>query len=240
MIIFDRVEKIMGGTGARRREVLADVSLRIPSNRRIAVLGPSGRDKRVFMKLLAGIEFPTSGTIVRNARVSFPVGKIGGFSRDLSVRGNVAHVARLYDADVDAVVDFVKKVMRLGAAFDRPYREMPARKREDFSQVLSYSVPFDVYLLGEEVAAIGKRKEKSEVFSLFEARARTCGMIMATSNPGFVREFCDMALILHKGNILLTKDVEGALAAVAKIPAEDRPGKRPEKRKRRAEEDAED
>src|SRR4051812_30962794 len=109
MIIFDRVEKILGGNGPRRRAVLADVSLRIPSNRRIAVLSPSAKDKRIFMKLLAGIEFPTSGTIVRNARVSFPVGKIGGFSRDLSVRGNVAHVARLYGADVDEVVDFVKK-----------------------------------------------------------------------------------------------------------------------------------
>ena len=239
MIIFDRVEKTVGGSHAGRREVLADVSLRIPSNRRIAVLGPSETGKRIFIKLLAGIEFPTSGTIVRNARVSFPVGKIGGFSRDMSIRGNVAHVARLYGADVDEVVDFVKKVMRLGPAFDRPYREMPARKRADFNQVLSYSVPFDVYLLGEEVAAMGKREEKTEVFSLFEARARTCGMIMATSNASFIREFCDMALILHNGNILLTKDIEGALAAVAKIPAEDSPGKRPEKRKRREETDSE-
>lgn len=239
MIIFDRVEKIVGGGGPRRREVLSDVSIRIPSNRRIAVLGPSGKDKRVFMKLLAGTEFPTSGTIVRKARVSFPVGKIGSFGRDLSVRGNVAHVARLYGADVDEVVDFVKKVMRLGTAYDRPYREMPARKREDFGQILAYSVPFDVYLLGEGAVGTGKRRE-SEVFSLFETRARTCGMIMATSNAGFVREFCDMALILYNGNILLTKDIDGALAAVARIPEEERPGKRLEKRKRREEADSED
>lgn len=239
MIIFDRVDKVLG-SGARRRDILADVSLRIPSNRRIAVLGPSVKDKRVFMKLLAGIEFPNSGTIVRNARVSFPVGKVGGFSRDLSVRGNVAHVARLYGANVDEVVEFVRKVLRLGPAYDRPYSEMPARKRQEFSQVLAYSIPFDVYLLGEDVVGMGKRRETSEVFALFEARARTSGMIVATNNASFITEFCELALVIHDGRVLFTKDVQGAIAAVAKIPSEDRPVKRRGRGNRREKAEPED
>ena len=192
------------------------------------------------MKLLAGIEFPNSGTIVRNARVSFPVGKVGGFSRDLSVRGNVAHVARLYDADVDEVVDFVKNVVRLGPAYDRPYREIPPRKRQDFSHVLAYSIPFDVYLLGEDIVGMGKRRETSEAFALFEARARTSGMIVATNNASFIMEFCELALIIHNGRVLLTKDVEGAIAAVAKFPSEDRPEKRRGKGNRREKAEPED
>lgn len=218
MIILDRVSKVIR-RGGKTHEMFSDISEMIPTNRRIAVLGPNPREKRVFVNMLAGVELPTSGNILRKARVSFPVGHMGGFANDMSVRLNVSHVARLYGSDVHAVVDFVEQVMKLGPAFDRPYGALAARERFEFCQVLAYSIPFDVYVLGEEASKPNARN-KMEVKSLFEARARTSGMILATQDEAFAREFCDMGIIVNRGRVRVIKGIERALAAAAEIPNE--------------------
>src|SRR5262249_37592906 len=113
MIILDGVTKIAAADGGGKRQVLTAVRAKLPSDRRIAVLGPELDDKQIFLDLLGGLVLPNTGRIIRHARVGFPPGHLGGFTKTLSVRHNVAHVARLYSADVDAVVDFVAKAAAL-------------------------------------------------------------------------------------------------------------------------------
>src|SRR4051794_21255813 len=100
MIILDGVTKT-AGDGRDKRTILKTTQASLPSNRRIALLGPRPEDKRIFINVLAGIALPDTGRVIRNARVSFPVGHAGGFTPQFSVRLNVAHVARLYGAEVE-------------------------------------------------------------------------------------------------------------------------------------------
>ncbi len=46
------------------REILRDVSLRLPENRLVAVTGPNGGGKSTLARLIAGIERPTQGKIL--------------------------------------------------------------------------------------------------------------------------------------------------------------------------------
>jgi capsular polysaccharide transport system ATP-binding protein len=215
MIILEGVTKIVG-TGPEQRQVLVGARARIPSNRRIAVLGPSQDDKGIFIDLLAGLVLPTAGRIIRSARVSFPVGHVGGFARELSVRLNVAHVARLYGADVEPVVDFVAQVAKLGAAFNRPYGDLPNPARKDLSEILAFSIPFDVYLLNDAVVRSTRGRFNREARALFEARAKTSGMIITSQNISFVREFCEMGLVLSEGRLHLFKNLEKAISVAAR------------------------
>jgi capsular polysaccharide transport system ATP-binding protein len=211
MIILEEVTKV-AGAGAKKRDVLTAVRLSLPSNRSIAVLGPAGEDTRVFIDLLAGIVLPTAGRIVRHARVSFPPGHLGGFTRELSVRLNVAHVARLYGAEIETIVDFVAQVSDLGKDFDRPYGGLSSLRKRYLSDILAFSIPFDVYLLRDDVVRSGGKRYNREARALFEARAKTSGMIIASEDPGFAREFCDMGLVLADGQARLFKNVERAQA----------------------------
>jgi capsular polysaccharide transport system ATP-binding protein len=167
------------------------------------------------MELMAGLVLPNAGRIIRKARVSFPVGHQGGFTPDLSVRNNVAHVARLHDADVATVVDFVAAVSQLGKAFDRPIDELPAASRRSLSSIVAFSIPFDVYLLRDDVVRLAKRNNKA-VYALFEARAKTSGMIISSQNFAFVRKICDMGLVLLGGQARLFKNIERAIAFAKK------------------------
>jgi capsular polysaccharide transport system ATP-binding protein len=227
MIVLDGVTKTTG-EGSNQRVLLKAARVSLPSNSRIAVLARRPRDKDTFIDLLAGLELPDRGRIVRNARVSFPAGHLGGFTNQLSVRLNVAYAARLYGADVDSVVDFVAKVSRLKADYDKPYGDLPKRARRDFSEILALSIPFDVYLLSDEVVRGAEKRSRTEIRALFEARAKTSGMIIAVEDLTFAREFCDMGLVLSDGQAHLFKSLEQAAALYenAKVKKEKRRAKK--------------
>lgn len=237
MIILDDVTKL-AGAGASKRAVLKSAQITLPSNRRIAVFSAQPEDKKVFIELVAGLVLPNAGRIIRKARVSFPVGHPGGFTPDLSVRSNVAHVARLHEADIDTVVDFVAAVSQLGKEFDRPYGELPSASRRSLSSILAFSIPFDVYLLRDDAVRSGKNANKA-VQALFEARAKTSGMIIAAHNPAFVRKFCDMGLVLIGGRVRAFNDIERAIlfAKKSEVRKENKQKGKVRKKRRRQQED---
>ena len=96
MVTLENVTKIVKrGT---RPKILDSVSVTLPTDRRVAVLGHDEAAKSTLIRMLAGIALPTKGRVIRRAKLSFPVGYVGGLSGDLSVRQNAAHVAKVYQA----------------------------------------------------------------------------------------------------------------------------------------------
>ncbi len=75
---------------------------------------------------------------------------------------------------------------------------------------------------------------KTKYAALFEARAKTSGMIIAAEDLAFAREFCEMGFVLSDGRAHLFKSLEQAIAfyenAVAG-PARER--RKKERRKKR-------
>jgi capsular polysaccharide transport system ATP-binding protein len=217
MIVFDNVAKSILRHG-RRRLLLATTSLRIPSDRRIALVSADMADTVLLINLIAGQTLPTSGRIIRRASVSFPVGLISGLDPQLSVRTNVEHVARLYDADVKAVTGFVRTVAGMGAAFDKPLRLLPRQDRLQLGQIVAYSLPFDVYVLSAPLPRDGSGSRPSDkVARLAAARARDSGMIIPSRNFKAVPEICDMVMVLGRGRLHLYDDVAHAQLAFQQL-----------------------
>jgi capsular polysaccharide transport system ATP-binding protein len=233
MIIFEGVTHATG-TGANKRKILAGTEVTIPPNRRIAVLTHDADDQRIFMELLGGLVVPQSGRLIRKARVSFPAGYVGGFKADLSIRSNVAYVARLYGADVDSVVNFVAQIPSFKKEIDKPYRRLSSVERRKFSEVLAFSIPFDVYLFDDELVRDRGRFFNEHARALFEARIKNAGMIIAAKDKAFIEKFCDMGLVLHRGQIRLFEKVKRALAfsEKAKARAEEKGETRQDQRKK--------
>ncbi len=219
MIILDQVTKTVGPF-FKRRQILSSVTIRIPTDQRIALVSEADGDKKAFVELLAGLAKPTSGTITRLAEVSFPVGQLPGFSREHTVRLNVAHAARLYGAEVAHTISLVEQVMDIGRAFDRPYADMPNKLRQSLAQAVALALPFDVYLLADDSLARSlatrekRRRNAIPAQLLFEARAKTSGMIIPTQNVEYARNLCDMAMVLQNGTLELFEDVDEAFHAV--------------------------
>lgn len=207
MIILDHVTV---GLGARDSDdpVIVSSSLVIPSDRRIAFLGASRADATAIFNMLAGIRQPLEGKVQRKATVSFPIGYVGGFLPELPVRVNVAHLARMYGADVRTITDFVQRSLNLAEAFDRPYEELSRKIQRRLSVVVGYTIPFDVYLQIDEDIEGGGGGRRNIGLRLFEERNRTAGMIVATSDLKFAADYCDMGMILAHQQLVFCDDLK--------------------------------
>ncbi len=190
--------------------------LSIPSNRRIALVGSSEADKREIIDLIGGVRLPSTGHIRRYAELSFPIGHLGSQSRDLSVRQNVAHVARLYGMDVAQVTSFVAAVLDHGPMYDRPLRDFPQEQLRTLGAIIALSIPFDTFLLADDVF-VGGGRLKERCYALFRARIEKSGAIISTRNEQFARQNCDMGLLLHNGVLSLFDDIDEALSRLARL-----------------------
>ena len=83
VIALDQVERDFGGPGGVR--AIAPISAVLRAGEALSIVGPSGCGKSTLMRLIAGLDAPTGGTIqVRGRPVDGPVPDIGiVFQRDL-------------------------------------------------------------------------------------------------------------------------------------------------------------
>lgn len=196
-------------TGPITERIVTNVTARIPSDRRVALLGNKPAINAALFDLLAGIVPPTAGAIRRYGRISFPVGFAGGFSMELTVRQNVEYVAKIYDQPLNETVDFVKKWSGIGPAFDQPFIKLPRSMLREIISIVAFSIPFDMYLLTAN-RKVTVSPLWSKFYELFKLRSATSGFI-ASADPHFARLHCDMGMLVRNRRIELFEDIEEAI-----------------------------
>ena len=121
MISFRGVRKTYRLKGVRK-VIVDDVTLHLPSDRNIAILGENGAGKSTLMRLIAGAELPDRGRILRHGIVSWPLGFSGGFNGDMTGMENAKFVARMYGEDTERVVAYVEEFSELGRSMSLPIK----------------------------------------------------------------------------------------------------------------------
>lgn len=200
--------------GARR--VLDHVSFEIGPGERLGVLGRNGAGKSTLVRVLGGVEKPTSGRIERDMSLSWPLALHGGFHGSLSGMDNVKFVARLYDRPIDEVLAFVEEFSELGRFLREPVKTYSSGMRARLAFGLSLAIDFDCYLIDEVIFVGDARFHEKCRRELFERRADRA-MILVTHDPNILAGYCNGALVLHRGRSKLFLDMQVALEVYASL-----------------------
>jgi capsular polysaccharide transport system ATP-binding protein len=190
--------------------VLSDISFSVAPGEKIAVLGRNGAGKSTLIRLIAGIELPTSGTIERDMTVSWPVGLNGGVGGSMTGNDNIRFICRIYNKPFAAMREFVDDFAELGKYLAEPVRTYSAGMRARLNFALSVAIDFDCYLIDEIIAVGDQRFQRRSQEELFEKRADR-SLILASHVPFIVKDYCSRALVLHRGRGKMFEDLDLAL-----------------------------
>jgi capsular polysaccharide transport system ATP-binding protein len=197
-------------TRGRYNRVLTDISLEIAPGEKVALLGRNGAGKSTLIRLVAGIEVPTAGTIERDMSVSWPVGLNGGVGGSMTGNDNIRFISRIYNKPAGEVYEFVEDFAQLGKFLSEPVRTYSSGMRARLNFALSLAIDFDCYLIDEIISVGDQRFQRRSHEELFEKRAdRT--LIFASHVPETVRQICSRAFVLHRGRGKMFDDLDLAL-----------------------------
>lgn len=196
--------------GSHRKQVLNDVNLVVERGERLALLGRNGAGKSTLIKIVGGVEMPTSGKITHDMSLSWPLGFNGGFQGSLTGYDNARFIARIYRREYEEIRDFVEEFTELGRQLSMPVKTYSSGMRARLAFALSLAIEFDCYLIDEIILVGDQNFSRKCHYELFEKRSDRA-MILASHSPDVVRSMCNRAMIIHNTQATLYSDVNAAV-----------------------------
>ena len=209
MLEFENVSKSFW-TGTQRKVILDRVSFRVELGNSLGILAPNGTGKTTLINMMAGLEKPDEGVIRREARISFPLGFMGGVVSRVSAVENSRYIARLYGLDPDYVEAFCRWLCNLGEYFEQPLGTYSSGMRARFSFALMLALDFDIYLIDEGMPSSTDAEFNRKAGDVLGERLRTTTVIIVSHQPQVLEKFARSAAVLMDGKLHMFDTLEEA------------------------------
>lgn len=199
MIRFENLSKGYWVRG-QWKTVIDNLNATLPTGKSLALLGRNGAGKSTLIRIIAGTERPTSGQVISDGTLSWPVGYGGSFHGDLTGMQNTRFIARVYGVDTDELVAFVEDFAEIGDHFHMPVRTYSSGMRSRLTFGISMGIRFDTYLV-DEVTAVGDTRFRVKSQAVFRARMKNASAIVVSHNVNDLYAFCDAGVVLADGRL---------------------------------------
>ncbi len=208
MIRLENVDKFYP-TRAGRNQVLSGVNLTVEKGQRVGILGRNGAGKSTLIRVVGGVEEPTTGRVYRDMSVSWPLAFSGAFQTSLTGFDNLRFICRVYDIDPHDKVDQVQDFAELGRYLYEPVGSYSAGMRARLGFALSLVVDFDCFLI-DEVVAVGDHRFQARCHEELFVKRGDRAIFLVSHNAAYVRDQCDKAAVLIDGHLASFDDVNDA------------------------------
>lgn len=213
-IKIDKVRKCFGNV-----EVLKEFNQVFEDKEFVTLLGPSGCGKTTMLRMLAGFEKPTSGTITIDDRVvSSDKTFVPPERRDIgmvfqsyavwphmTVFDNIAYPLKIKKMPKDEIkkkVDAIMEVVHLSQYADRIPSQLSGGQQQRVAIARALAMEPEVMLFDEATSALDPEMV-GDVLSIMRDMARQgMTMVVVTHEMGFAREVGDRVLFIDGGVIV--------------------------------------
>ncbi len=210
MIRLERATKEVRMKGVRKM-IIDDVSVTFPRGKSIGLLGRNGAGKSTLLQIIAGTLELDRGRIIRQGKISWPLGFQGSFQGNLSGEQNVRFVARIYGVNTDELVAYVAEFAELGQFYHAPVRTYSSGMKARLAFGVSMGINFDYYLV-DEITAVGDTNFKRKSQQTFKEKLSNSDVIMVSHSTGTLRDYCQTGIVLENGQMTYYDDINEAIA----------------------------
>jgi len=209
MIAFENVSKSFW-TGKTRKVILERASFKVELGNSLGILARNGTGKTTLINMMAGLEKPDEGRIIRAARISFPLGFMGGINSKHSAVENSRYIARLYGLDPDYVESFCRWLTAIDEYFDMPVGTYSAGMRSRFSFSLMLALEFDIYLIDEGMPSSTDVEFNRKAGQILRQRLKNATVIIVSHQAQTLEKFARSAAVMRNGQLYMFDTLEEA------------------------------
>lgn len=183
---------------------LRDVSLTVNRGEAVALIGANGSGKSTLLKCIAGVLYPTTGSIEVRGSIA-PLIELGaGFDPDLTARENIylngavlGHDRKFMDEHFKSIVDFAE----LWDFIDVPVKNFSSGMVARLGFSIATEVSADI-LVVDEILAVGdfrfQQKCKERMADMMKGGTT---LLFVSHSEEQVKELCQKAVWLDKGKL---------------------------------------
>ncbi|MEE9454869.1 MAG: ATP-binding cassette domain-containing protein [Paracoccaceae bacterium] len=209
MIEFRNVSKSFW-TGTNRKVILDQASFRIELGRSLGILAPNGTGKTTIINMMAGLEKPDEGDVLRTSRISFPLGFMGGVNPAHTAAENARFIARLYGIDPDYVEAFCRYLAGLEEYFEMPVNTYSSGMKQRYTFALLLALDFDIYLIDEGMPGTMDVEFNRKAGNVLRERLKRATVVIVSHNPKVLEKYCSSAAVLRNGRLHMFDSLEKA------------------------------
>ncbi len=203
-IVVEHLRVVRGG-----REVLPDLSVRVPRGQVVGLLGPSGGGKSTLMRAIVGVQVVDGGTVTVLGEAAGTTAlrhsvayltQAPSVYADLTVTDNVRYFAAVLGADEGAAERAITDV-DLTASADSRVENLSGGQRSRVSLACALVGDPQVLVLDEPTVGLDPvlRRDLWELFRGLAGEGRT---VLVSSHVMDEAVRCDRLLLLREGEIL--------------------------------------
>ncbi len=189
------------------RRILDGINLQVEKGEKLGILGRNGAGKSTLIKIIGGVELPTSGRIEHTMSISWPLAFGGAFQGSLSGLDNLRFICRIYNLDYTRTRKYVDDFAELGKQLMDPVKTYSSGMRARLAFALSVVIEFDCYLIDEVIVVGDARFYERCREELFVKRADRA-LIIVSHDMHFVKEICDRSVVIHDRKMVECSSVQ--------------------------------
>ena len=201
VVTFKKVSKIFE---PQHITAISDINISVEKGEFVCLIGPSGEGKSTILKLIAGLEEPSSGVIEKPPKVAMSFQSAALFPW-LTVRENIALGLRVHgrsEKEIDTEISKQVALMHLEGLEEKRPSELSGGQAQRVGIARALAVDPDVLLLDEPFSALDPKttaEMHSDLISIWKETHKT--IIMVSHLIEEAVSLADRILLMKKGTV---------------------------------------
>jgi ABC-2 type transport system ATP-binding protein len=201
--------------GYEMQVALTNISFEVKKGEFFGIVGKNGSGKSTLLKLLAGIYFPTGGTIEVKAGLT-PFIELGvGFNNELTGRENVYLNGALLGfnrKEMDRMYDDIVEFAELERFMDQKLKNFSSGMQVRLAFSIAIRAKNDILLL-DEVLAVGDASFQKKCFDYFKQLKKDKQTVVLVSHDmSTIEKYCDRVMLLDNSEVMEIGDTREVAA----------------------------
>lgn len=200
--------------------VLKDIDLIINKGETVALIGVNGSGKSTLLKLMTRIIYPNKGRIKTCGKLTSLLELGAGFHPDFSGRENIYFNAAIFGLtrkEIEKRLDNIISFSELEEFIDNPVRTYSSGMYMRLAFSVAINVDAEILLI-DEILAVGDQHFQDKCYEKMR-RLKEEGktIVLVTHSMDTVNQFCDRAIWLNDGHIIMDGPSKEVTAEYLKV-----------------------